>query len=141
MEDLEDCIITLQALQQAIRNWRQRGGEIVIDITGGPEPLSAALALVARKWPCDLSYVGTSEHTMDGVGVTISGKEFRIRSRNPWNTLTYQVAEDALSLADAGNFAAASTLVANARDRAEAVYTKRALETLTDLLVDGGRSK
>ena len=67
--------------------------------------MSAALALVARPWPkCRLSYVGGALRDRNNVGAVLSGQEQVVHEENPWDSLGYQVIEDAKEAFDRNSF-------------------------------------
>jgi CRISPR-associated protein (TIGR02710 family) len=134
-EDLEECVRTIRGLEPEIMGWLARGGTgieyaVAVDITGGTKCMSAALALVARRWPCEFCYVGGQERTKGGVGVVVSGKERFVYHANPWQTLGYQFIEDATLLFNQGNYAAAALLLQEACRRVPEGALKRELGTV-----------
>jgi CRISPR-associated protein (TIGR02710 family) len=101
-QDFADCVRKLKELGEQVHQWLGRGEnyQVYVDFTGGTKCLSAALTLVAQRWPGTFVYVGGTERTKDGVGVVVSGKEHILHAENPWNVLGYQAVEDALVLFD-----------------------------------------
>lgn len=105
------CIRELRGLEAEVRLFRSQGGEVVVDFTGGTKCMSAALGLVARYWPCTLSYVAGQSRDKSGLGVTQTGSEFVVAPFNPWVQLGYQEIETALDLCDHGEYTAADRLL------------------------------
>jgi CRISPR-associated protein (TIGR02710 family) len=94
-------------------------GEVVVDFTGGTKCMTAAAALVARRWKCRFQYIG-GERAGSPVGVVLSGKEKALVSPNPWTALGYQAAEQAITIFDGGSPAAARLFLEEPIHRAEA---------------------
>jgi CRISPR-associated protein (TIGR02710 family) len=116
-QDLEHCVeVIYRHVSPVVATWSARGPEFatVADFTGGTKAMSVALGLVSRTWNCSLQYIGGTERTQGGIGVVVSGKEQIVHRRNPWDTLGYQTAEDAATLFDRGNPAAASLVLETA---------------------------
>jgi CRISPR-associated protein (TIGR02710 family) len=137
-QDLEACVRPIhQRLTPVVEAWAARGPsfEVVVDFTGGTKCMSVALGLMARAWPCRLEYVGGTERTKGDVGVVVDGKEQVVGPRDPWRALGYQVAEEAVTLFDRGDAAAASALLAQSLQGSAGPF-KRALATFRQL-VDG----
>ncbi len=131
-QDLAGCVETVRrSLTSEVERWVSRGDEfqVVCDFTGGTKCMTAALALVARHWPCLMEYVGGSQRDKSGVGVVVDGREQVIRKLHPWTALGYQAAEDAMTLFDQGDFAAAASIAARAKQTSEEP-TKAALAAL-----------
>jgi CRISPR-associated protein (TIGR02710 family) len=59
--------------------------------------------------------------------VVVNGKEQVVYGENPWDVLGFEAAEQAFTLFDAGDFAAAARLLETAKRKAEAVHVTRAL--------------
>jgi CRISPR-associated protein (TIGR02710 family) len=135
-QDLTACLRTLQRLDMEVRRWIGRGPEyaVAVDYTGGTKTMSAALALWARRWPCQISYVGGTERTREGVGVVVAGSEHTVVTDNPWDTLGYQAAEDACAAFDAGDFRAAAALLEEARRSTQDMRVKRELSALLEVV-------
>lgn len=134
-EDFSDCVRRLRGLDEEVGAWRRKGPsyDVVVDFTGGTKCMSAALSVVARRWPCAFSYVGGTERTKGGVGVVVSGKEKALFTQNPWNALGYQAIEDACLLFDQQAFAPAAKLLDKARKEADDDSIKRTLSTFHQL--------
>ena len=131
-QDLQQTLRDLRPLDRYVQSWRQRGDDyaIVVDFTGGTKVMSAALALVARRWKCTFAYVGGQERSKDGVGVVVSGRETQFSQFNPWDALGYQALEDAIAVFNHGGYAAAAALLDLAVKNAERPEVKRELSTL-----------
>jgi len=131
-EDLVKVVACLRPLGAHVRNWIDRGSDyrVVADFTGGTKCMSAALALVARRWPCQFSYIGGERRSKDGVGVVESGSERVVLSANPWDALGYQAVEDAVTVFNHGGYAAAAALLDHAVKNVERPEVKRELSTL-----------
>ena len=107
-QSLRQCVLEMRnGLERKIHQWSIRGEEFgcVVDFTGGTKCMSAALALVARPWPkCRLSYVGGAVRDRNNVGAVLSGQEQVVHEENPWDSLGYQVIEDAKEAFDRNSF-------------------------------------
>jgi CRISPR-associated protein (TIGR02710 family) len=134
-QDLADCMSCIRRLDDQIRRWVGLGDgrKVVVDLTGGTKCMSAALALHARRWPCDFSYVGGSQRTKGGVGVVVSGSEQVVRAANPWEALGYQAVEDACAAFDAGAPGLAVEQLEESRKRVDNVC-KRELTAVVELM-------
>ncbi len=124
-------------LSSQVRRWRdQHDGEIIVDPTGGTKVMSIALAFVARRWHCTFRYIGGTqrEQRPSGPGAVVTGAEHVVPTLNPLDVLGYQLAEDALTLANAGNYAAARRHLEQGARSADDPSVKRSLNTLTQLL-------
>ena len=103
-QDFSGCVREMRSgFEEHVTRWRERGEghECVVDFTGGTKCMSAALALVARPWPAvRFSYVGGAQRDKNDVGVVVAGGEQVVSVVNPWDTLGYQVVEDAVGAFD-----------------------------------------
>lgn len=131
-EDFDRVVAALRPLATVVEQWAARGGDypVVVDFTGGTKCMSAALALVARRWPCRFSYVGGERRTKDGVGVVESGSERVVHAANPWDTLGYQAVEDAITIFNHGGYAAAAARLGHVVSATQSPAVKRELSTL-----------
>jgi CRISPR-associated protein (TIGR02710 family) len=131
-QDLPQTLRDLRPLDEHVRSWQKRGEGygVVVDFTGGTKVMSAALALVARRWKCTFAYVGGHERSRNGVGVVVSGQEHQFTQFNPWDALGYQAVEDAVTVFNHGGYAAAAHLLDEARNSAGRPEVKRELATL-----------
>jgi len=131
-QDLQQTLGDLRPLDQHVRSWQQRGEgyDVVVDFTGGTKVMSAALALVARRWKCTFAYVGGQERNRNGVGVVVSGRETQFSQFNPWDALGYQAVEEAVAVFNHGGYAAAAALLDQAVRGADDAAVKRELSTL-----------
>lgn len=135
-EDLSGCLRVIRALDQEVQDWsvRRDGFQVVADLTGGTKCLSAALALQARRWRCQFSYIGGERRTKDGVGVVETGAERVVHFANPWDVLGYQAVEDAVTVFNHGGYAAAAYLLDQAITNTDQPEVKRELATLKALI-------
>jgi len=131
-QNLEWVLRDLRPLDAHVLSWQQRGDNYaaVVDFTGGTKVMSAALAIVARRWKCTFAYVGGWERNKDGVGVVVSGHERPISQFNPWDALGYQAVEDAVAVFNHGGYAAAVALLDGAVKNVSDPAVKRELSTL-----------
>jgi len=134
-ENLSGCLRVIRALDQEVKEWLNRDGdfEVVADFTAGTKCMSAALALQARRWRCQFSYVGGGRRTKEGVGVVETGSERVVHAANPWDTLGYQVMEECVEVFNHGGYAAAGELLENAISKTGGQAVKRELATLRSL--------
>lgn len=134
-QDFGECIRQMRLLDEQVGAWQRKGAEydLVVDFTGGTKCMSAALAVVSRRWPCGFSYVGGTERTKGGTGIVVSGKEQTLVTQNPWNALGYQAIEDAGQLFDQHAFDPAAKLLDAARKAADDDAVKRVLSTCHQL--------
>lgn len=131
-QHLQKTLRELRPLDPYVQSWQQRGDDyaVVVDFTGGTKVMSAALALVARRWKCTFAYVGGQERSKNGAGVVVSGQEHHFVHFNPWNVLGYQTIEDAVTVFNHGGYAAAAHLLHGAITNAGPAEIKRELSTL-----------
>ena len=121
-QEFERCVAELRNLATPkVDEWLGKGEafEVVADFTGGTKCMSAALALVARRWKCMFSYVGGTERTKNGVGVVVDGKEQIVNVSNPWNSLGFEAVEQAALLFDHGEMGAARRILEPVRNNAK----------------------
>ena len=121
----------------SVERWRSRGPgfEVVADFTGGTKCMSMALGLVARSWPCRLQYVGGLERTKGGAGAVVSGSEQIVQFRNdPWEVLGYKLSDEAATIFDQGDAAAAAAWIERGRNSAADGPLKSALTALHQFL-------
>lgn len=96
--------------------------------------MSAALASIARRWPCRFSYVGGHRRSRDGLGVVEAGEEDLRGVSNPWNDLGFQAVEDAVALFNHGSCSAAVQLLEGACRRVDDQRVKSELQTTIQLM-------
>ena len=134
-QDFPCCVEAMRGLTSQVQRWVSRGEgyRVVADFTGGTKCMSAALALVASRWPCRFSYVGGTERNKGGLGVVVSGREQVLHSENPWDSLGYQAIEEATTLFDQGDYEAAATVLDETRKRLGRADLKREMSTLCSL--------
>ena len=120
-QDFSLCVQEMRSrLASDVTEWCGRGAEYgcVVDFTGGTKCMSAALALVARRWPeSTFSYVGGEKRDRNNVGIVVSGSEQIVHSTNPWDALGYQVVEDAVAAFDRHAFGEGTRMLRNAMIR------------------------
>lgn len=135
-EDLSAILKDLRVLTRWVRDWGNRGAGFttVADITGGTKCMSAALASIARRWPCRFSYVGGHRRSKDGLGVVEAGEEALKCVSNPWNDLGFQAVEDAVALFNHGSCTAAVQLLEGACRRVDDQRVKSELQTTIRLM-------
>lgn len=134
-QDYTGVVARLRSLDGRISEWMRdrHGAEVIADFTGGTKAMTAGLALASAGWPCQISYVGGSVRTKEGVGIVVSGREQIVHARNPWDALGYLAVEQALLLFDNGNFSAAGQLLESTRDRMADASQKREFQALATL--------
>ncbi len=135
-QNFSSCVEQLRKVESEVHRWRSRGDNyiVIVDFTGGTKCMSAALALAARRWQCQFSYVGGMVRNKDGLGIVVSGNELVTHSYNPWVELGYQIIEDAVTLFNGGSRTAASQVLEEAIKNMDASSTKRKLSTLKQLV-------
>lgn len=131
-EDLGGCLNALRSLDNEVEEWLGRGDDyqVVADVTAGTKCMSVALALQARRWRCQFSYIGGARRTKEGVGVVESGSERVVHSANPWDALGFQAVESFVGLFDQFAFAAATSVVDRAKRNTSESARKRELNAL-----------
>lgn len=136
-EDVVHCVRSLRRLTAEIRRWSERPGErrrVIVDITGGTKPMSAALLLVARRWPAEVVYVGGLRRTKRGLGVVEKGAEKIVARANPQDAFGYQAIEDAALLFNQGHAAAAAVPLDEGLRRSESKVVKNILMAVKALV-------
>lgn len=134
-QDYTGIVVQLRSLDGRIGDWLRDhpGTEVIADFTGGTKAMTAALAVAAARWPCQISYVGGSERTKNGVGVVVSGKEQIVHAHNPWDALGYLAVEESVILFENGNFSAAAHILEDARDKMADASRKREFQAFAAL--------
>ena len=134
-EDFGECVRAIKSWQEYIGLWLDQvpGHSLICEITAGTKCMSAALALVARRWECSFSYVGGTARNREGVGDVTSGHEKMHFTENPWNALGYQAIEDACQLFDQYAFGPAVKLLGQAGRLSSDGSVKRTLATFGQL--------
>jgi CRISPR-associated protein (TIGR02710 family) len=131
---LSACIEEMERyLSARVADWFQRPGAVTVDATGGTKCMSMAAALVARRWPCTIRYVGGTARTDGGLGRVEASHEMRIDCFNPLDTLGHQLIEDALTLASRMSFESAR-LRLDPRHPTLAAAARRSVAALSQLL-------
>jgi len=135
-QSLDACVHAMRKLKAEASKWRSRGEdyETVVDFTGGTKCMSASMALVAHTWRCRFSYVGGTERTKDGVGIVIDGKESVLMTPNPWDSLGYQVIEEAVTLSLHHHYAAAVAILDDTFKRMSSSVAKSEAQAFRGLL-------
>lgn len=136
-EDFKVCIREVRRyLDNEVCRWLDRDSDhrVIVDFTGGTKCMSAALALVARRWKCTFSYIGGKQRTKEGVGVVVPGTEQVIQTYNPWEVLGYQTVEDVTTAFNSGSYAFAFSLLEDAVKKVEDLSLKRTLATLKSVV-------
>lgn len=134
-QDFTAIVTALHSLDAKVANWQRQhpATELIADFTGGTKAMTAGLALTAARWPCQISYVGGTERTKDGVGIVVSGKEQIVHAQNPWDALGYLAAEQAILLFNHGDYSAAAQLLESTRNRMADGVKKREFQAFTAL--------
>ena len=117
----------------SVERWLSRGAGflVVADFTGGTKCMSMALGLVARSWTCRLQYVGGRERTKEGAGAVVPGTEQIVQFRNdPWEVLGFKLIDEAATMFDQGDAAAAAAWIERGRNSAAEGPLKSALTAL-----------
>ncbi len=134
-QDFASCVEQLRGLTDEVREWVARGDgcQVVVDITGGTKCMTAAVAVLASRWPCFFSYVGGRERTKDGLGIVVSGSEIVVHTANPWDALGYRAVEDYVVLFDQHAYLAAANVADATMRRVSRPDRKRELSSLEQL--------
>lgn len=134
-QDFNACVRQLHLVNTEVERWQASGADyqVVVDFTGGTKVMSAAMALVARRWRCLFSYIGGSARTKDGLGIVVDGAEQMLVTQNPWDALGYQAVEEACLLFDQYAFSAAESVLDAAQRKVEQQSVKRELSTCIHL--------
>lgn len=135
---LEIVEVCRRELAPFVHEWLRsnRGGRLIADFTGGTRPMSAALTLIARRWPVVQFQYISGQRVPGGAMLVLDHTELAVYSPNPWDALGYQAAEEAITLFDGGSPAAAFHYLLEPIHRASAGETKEALQLLA-WLIDG----
>jgi len=132
-QDYSGAVNELRSLDSRVESWVRDhpSSEIIADFTGGTKAMSAALALIAGRWPCHISYVGGTERTKHGVGVVVSGREQILHAQNPADALGLVVLDIALALLRNHAYAAAHTTLQGSLQRISEPTRKAELGAVT----------
>lgn len=131
--DYEECIDSMRrALTSKVAEWLNREGrrELVVDFTCGTKVMTAALALVSRRWQCRYNYIGGKKRTKDGLGVVIKGEEKEFVSVNPYKTLGMELFEEFIGFFNTGGYKEALSLI---KDHISTVSSPESRSELTIL--------
>ncbi len=130
-QNIHTCVREMeQTLNNLVAQTNSPQDPLVVDVTGGTKPMSAALMLVARRWDCQFRYVGGAHRSKEGLGVVSTGTEFLSECTNPMDELGYAAVEDALALANRASYSAARDVLKQAQSRVSGEDAKRALRAL-----------
>jgi CRISPR-associated protein (TIGR02710 family) len=113
-QSFTDCVHDIRRLSPVVQQWTSRGDHYttVADITGGTKAMSAALALVAHRWPnTRFSYIGGDQRDKHGLGAVTAGHERHVLQVNPWHALAYQPLQDAVQLFNHRRFTAVQNIL------------------------------
>ncbi len=131
-ENVTECY---RQIRGGIRQWlaetRLRPEEVVVDITGGTKPMSAALALAAVEQFHHFTYVGGEKRDKDGLGVVVSGTERIVPTTNPWDELAVRELELARYFYERYEVGVAAEILRRAAIKAQ--RRKESLEVLADV--------
>ncbi len=129
-QDFSSIVTTLRNLDERIARWLRDhpDSEVIADFTGGTKAMTAGLALTAARWPCQISYVGGTERTKDGLGTVLPGREQIVHAQNPWDALGYLAVEQAKVLFNHSDFSAASRLLETTRNKTSDETRKREIQ-------------
>ena len=135
-QDFTSCIEDMEReLSGRVSEWLQDSDrEVVVDVTGGTKCMSAAIALVARRWNCTFRYVGGDRRTKEGLGVVEDRAERIYHYANPMDELGFAAVEDALALCSRSSFGAAADLLAAASRRSKRDPVTGRLKALAKLV-------
>lgn len=139
-QDFTRCIEDLRGLTKKVHDWAEREGhQVVVDITGGTKCMSAALAILASRWPCLFSYVGGKERTKDGLGTVVPGSEDVHHAHNPWDALGQRAVEDYVVLFNKYAYSSAASVAERTKknvSRSDRKEEFAALENLAKALYE-----
>lgn len=116
-QSFDDCVKTIhENIRTEIVRWVAKGAEyqVIVDFTGGTKCMTAALALVTHKVADQFSYVGGEVRTKEGVGIVVDGNEIVLQCPNPWNSLGFQVIEEAVILFNSYSYKDAERIIIEA---------------------------
>lgn len=134
-QDYSRIVNELRPLESQVETWRRDhpSSEVIADITAGTKAMSAALALIAGRFSCRISYVGGKERTKNGVGIVVSGKEQFIHADNPADALGLVALDTALELIRNHAFGAAHATLLRALRRVTDPARKEELSAVAHL--------
>ncbi|MGH9353536.1 MAG: TIGR02710 family CRISPR-associated CARF protein, partial [Terriglobia bacterium] len=131
-----DIAVCYEALRSRIAGWLSdralQPQEVLVDITGGTKPMSAALALAGVELFSQFSYVAGKERDKAGLGVVISGTEYVLFTSNPWDQLATRERERSKWLFSEFHADAASQVLLRAAEKCSPKLRER-LDTLGNL--------
>ncbi|MCS6800321.1 MAG: TIGR02710 family CRISPR-associated CARF protein [Chloroflexota bacterium] len=135
-QHLAECIEAMRKLNDEVEDWLGRGDEyeVVVDVTGGTKLMTAALALVAARWPrCTFSYVGGEVRDREGLGIVQTGTERVILVPNPVELLGMAALQDFMLLFDHGDYASARRLAEESKRNVREKHRKQQFAALEQL--------
>jgi CRISPR-associated protein (TIGR02710 family) len=135
-QDLTGCISTLERhMTNEVSQWREENqdGKIVVDVTGGTKCMSAAIALVTRRWQCTFRYVGGERRTKEGLGVVEDSHERIFEYSKPLDALGFVAVEDALIFCSKANYSGAAEVLSSAAFRSESEPVQKSLKRFAQL--------
>ena len=100
VSDPQNLTLCVQELDRRLTlhcaDWKSRGPDshdVVVDPTGGTKCMSVALALVARRWPCAIRYIGGASRNKGGLGIVEDNAEVVYEFPEPLEWLGHQLAD------------------------------------------------
>lgn len=117
-QEFPSCLKVIRSHTPMVEGWLSHGVgyKIVADITGGTKVMSAALALAARNWKCDIAYVAGKDRGPNNTGTVESGSEDPTQHTNPWAELGYETIDQFKLFFNKCNFGAAKTIAEEHRN-------------------------
>jgi len=145
-DNLQSCLEQVHGLTQVIEEWLHRAHfdrgqtySVVADITGGTKCMSAALALEASRWPCEVCYVSGRERDKQGLGTVVSGTEYVVSHVNPRDALGYQAVDEFVALFNQHAYVPAANLANRTKLGMTRQDLKRGLSALENLALGFAR--
>jgi CRISPR-associated protein (TIGR02710 family) len=133
-EELGPCYRQLRRqIPEMLREARVSPEDVLVDYTGGAKAMSAALVLAATEVFQRFSYVGGTQRSKGGLGITLDGTERVVYQDNPWSALAIREVERARDLWGLLHFDAAARVL---QDVAPRVPQRLRFETLA-LVAEG----
>lgn len=132
-QDIQDLVDQILVQSDAIARWKREHpqGRVVVDITGGYKPMSAASLLCASGWGASISYVGGDLRSKDGLGVVATGQEqMHIAEQHPWDVLQRVALQQALTFLRKNEFGAAVDLLRDTQLKVHRRELKDQLEAM-----------
>jgi CRISPR-associated protein (TIGR02710 family) len=107
-----------------------------VDYTGGTKAMSAAMVWASSRFPCKMSYVGTSSsegRIKNGMGIVMDGKELCFLQENPWNRIAFIEARSAIDIFNHGQYGNAAAIMKSLAERVTEDLPSRMFQTLAEL--------